>query len=356
MINLKNMGPTKFREYIKDKQIVIFGAGRALDSCLDIYFENANVLFVVDNNEKLWNTAHRFNDKLYMIFSVKELVEAYKANDKLICYINSPFYAKEIVEQLDSIPELDGLECYLSVVMRNTIEEIKPWEFTKGPQRIPKKIHYIWVGGKELPDEFKKNIDTWRKFNPDYEIVRWDESNYDFRKDWYTKNAYEMEEWGFVVNLSRLDIIYEEGGIYLDTDVEVKKNFDTLLKDNAFFNMGKTCLVNRGCGFGAYKHHEIIKDMMEPFFRMEEINNRWIKKQDHTFCHPVLRKYGFKIKNEYQNINNIALYPTEVMSPLTSEGMDNYLSDKTLSIHKENGTWKSENEQITPLKKLIKRL
>ncbi|SFI08596.1 Glycosyltransferase sugar-binding region containing DXD motif-containing protein [Pseudobutyrivibrio sp. OR37] len=346
MVTLKNMGPVAFKNYIKDKEIVIFGAGRALDSCLDIYFENENVLFVVDNNDGLWNTEHEFNGKIYMIYSLNNLIKAYKTNKNLICYIDSPFYANEVVEQLDAIPELDELECYLSIIMRNTFEEIKPWEFTKGPQLIPKKIHYIWVGGKELPGEFKKNIESWRKYNPDYEIIRWDESNYDFCKDEYTKLAFTSRAWGFVPNLARLDIINKYGGIYLDTDVEAIANFDILLKDKSFFNMGSGEMVSRGCGFGSISNADIIQEMIDYIcVSIRDTGGEFKKTQDHTFSHPVLKKYGFEIINQYQKKDEIVLYPREVMSPLTIEGMPNMITEKTVSLHKEVGSWKLVEEK-----------
>ncbi len=354
MINLKNMGPTAFKRYIKDKQIVIFGAGRALDSCLDIYFENENVLFVVDNNEKLWNIKHVFNNKEYTIFPVKELIKAYKENNNLICFINSPFYANEIVEQLDGINELSGLECYLSIVMRNTIEKIKPWNFTNGPQLIPKKIHYIWVGGNELPDEFKENIESWRKYNPDYEIIRWDESKLNIEDCEYVKQAYKKKEWAFVSNYMRLKIIYENGGVYLDTDVEAVANFDVLLQDEAFFNMGCADRINNGCGFGSIPGNKTILKMIEKYnsIKIDKSDSYSSKVQGHIILNSILRKKGFHIQNQYEkNTSGEVVYPNEVMSPLK-----NMYTKKTISIHKESGTWKSELEHNSKLIVLEKRL
>ena len=93
---------------------------------------------------------------------------------------------------------------------------------------IPKKIHYCWFGGNPMPEKDKKCIESWKRYCPDYEIIRWDESNYDVSKNRYMKEAYEEKKWGFVPDYARLDIIYNEGGIYLDTDVELVKNLDDL--------------------------------------------------------------------------------------------------------------------------------
>lgn len=232
------------------------------------------------------------------------------------------------------------------------------FEFTVGEQRIPKKIHYIWLGGKELPREFKENIDTWKKYNPDYEVIEWNEDNYDFWKNEYAREAIEARSYGFASNYARLDIIYNEGGIYLDTDVKAIKSFDCLLNDRAFFNMGCADRVNNGCGFGAAAGCDILKDLIDEYNGKHFLlpNGKPGKKQGHTFLHPAIKKYGFKIINQYQKVNDIVLYPAEVMSPKTIEGMPDFYSDRTVSVHFESGTWKNDEEKgsVTRLETLIK--
>ena len=111
--------------------------------------------------------------------------------------------------------------------------------------------------------------------------------------------------------------------------------------------MGCSDRVNNGCGFGAVKDCSIVRDIMKEYEQSHFItqSGKMIKKQGHVYLHQVLKKYGFRIINQYQNINEIALYPSEVMSPLTIEGMKDMFSDKTLSIHKEDGSWKSEEQK-----------
>ena len=88
---------------------------------------------------------------------------------------------------------------------------------------IPKKIHYFWIGGNPKPESVLYCIDSWKKYCPDYEIIEWNESNYDFTKNEYMRQAYEAKKWAFVTDYARLDVIYKYGGIYLDTDVELIK-------------------------------------------------------------------------------------------------------------------------------------
>lgn len=362
MLKLSNMGPNEFRNYSKDKKIYIYGAGRALESCLDLYFNDKQISGVVDSNENKKGQTVKYGEYLTYIINKNELVHRIAADDKkknILIMISSPIYAADIVEELDELPELDGIECFLQILVRNTKEDYPDFEFTKSEQKIPKKIHYIWVGGKPLPYEFEKNIESWKKYNSDYEIIRWDETNYDMSVNKYTMQAYESGAWGFVVNYMRLDILYKYGGIYLDTDVEAISNFDKLLNDDMFMCMGCGDRVNNGCGFGTIAGHKLINSIMNEFENAEFVENGIpLKKPCHTFLHPALRDYGFNIENKYQKINGAVLYPAEVMSPLRIAGIEDWITDKTVSLHKESATWKNDKEKAAGEKiaGLIKRI
>ncbi|WP_196809871.1 glycosyltransferase family 32 protein [Butyrivibrio sp. MB2005] len=362
MLRIIKSGPCEFIRFSKNKDIYVFGAGRALDGCIDVYFEERNIERIIDNNEKLWGKSIKHNGKSVPICGINEFVTDF-VNKKVpiqscILFVSSTFYAVQIVEQLDQIKELDGVYCYVRAIGRSINEFYDDFEFSCGSQLIPKKIHYIWIGGKKLPYEYEKNIYTWKCFNPDYEIIKWDEHNYDFKKDRYTREAYDSCSWGFVPNLARLDIVCSEGGIYLDTDVEVVSNFDKLLHDNSFFCMGSADNINQGCGFGGVKDSEIIHQMVEAF--KKEIfyhDGKPEKKPCHTFIHPILKRNGFKIENRYQNINGNVIYPTEVMSPLMIDGICDNVSGNTVSIHHSEGSWRSviEKQEQGRITELVSR-
>lgn len=86
---------------------------------------------------------------------------------------------------------------------------------------IPKKIHYVWVGGKEKPKNIRKCMKSWKKHLKDYEIIEWNENNFDINSHPFVKAAYNAKKWAFVSDYIRAYVIYNEGGIYLDTDVIV---------------------------------------------------------------------------------------------------------------------------------------
>ena len=100
---------------------------------------------------------------------------------------------------------------------------------------IPKKIHYCWFGRGEKPKLAKKCIESWKKYCPDYEIVEWNEDNFDIHMNGYTKMCYEQKKYAFLTDYIRLLVVAEHGGIYFDTDVEVVHTIDDLLKYDAFY-------------------------------------------------------------------------------------------------------------------------
>lgn len=128
---------------------------------------------------------------------------------------------------------------------------------------IPKKIHYCWFGGNPKPEIIEKCISSWRKHCPDWEIIEWNEQNYDVGKFAYMSEAYDAKQWAFVSDVARLDIIYNHGGIYLDTDVELLSPINFWLQYSAFFFWETELNINSGMGFGARKNHPAVKAMLE---------------------------------------------------------------------------------------------
>lgn len=213
---------------------------------------------------------------------------------------------------------------------------------------IPKIIHYCWVGNAPKPKSVLYCIESWKKFCPDYEIREWNESNYDFSKNLYMKQAYEAKKWGFVPDYARLDIVYEHGGIYLDTDVELIKGFDEMLKLHAFMGFENTgdgeYFVNCGHGFGAEPHHEIIgaaRDLYEhiPFINDDKTYN--LLPSPH-YTTQVLRKYGLVQENRDQKLSDMMIYASDVLCPKNFRTGNIQKTDRTISIHHFTASWMDE--------------
>ena len=130
---------------------------------------------------------------------------------------------------------------------------------------IPKVIHYCWFGKGEMPKLAKKCIKSWKKYCPDYEIICHNEDNFDCFQNRYMSEAYQAKKWAFVSDYARLKIIYDNGGIYLDTDVEIIKPIDDLLRNKGFMGFDEKGIVATGLGFGAEKGNEIIGEFLKDY-------------------------------------------------------------------------------------------
>lgn len=134
---------------------------------------------------------------------------------------------------------------------------------------IPKTIHFCWFGCNPKPELICKCIESWSKFCPDYEIIEWNEYNFDIHINKYVEEAYKNKKWAFVSDFARLWIIYNYGGIYLDTDVLLKNNIDDLRNYDCWLASDDVKYINTGLGFGAVKGHKLIEKIMMEYYKYE---------------------------------------------------------------------------------------
>ncbi len=213
---------------------------------------------------------------------------------------------------------------------------------------IPKIIHYCWVGGNPKPQSVLYCIESWRRFCPDYEIREWNETNYDFTKNEYMRQAHEAKKWGFVPDYARLDIIYRCGGIYFDTDVELVRPIDDLLDNACFFGFENTgeneWFVNCGHGFGAVAGNETVKAARDMYDKLSFINDDGtpnVLASPH-YTTQVLRQVGLVQENRDQKLGDVQIYASDVLCP------KNFLTGKinktsrTVSIHHFTASWVDE--------------
>lgn len=209
-----------------------------------------------------------------------------------------------------------------------------------------KKIHYCWFGGGDLPDSVQKCIESWKKYCKDYEIIRWDETNYDYTKNQYMLEAYQAKKYGFVSDYARLDIVYHHGGIYFDTDVEVIKPLDELLCNSAFMGFENNYIA-LGLGFGAERGIKELKEMMKQYEKLIFINSDGSLnlKPITKYTTEYLETQGLVANGSRQRVGNIEIYPMEYFCPkniLTSECK---ITSKTYSIHHYDASWWGEEEK-----------
>ena len=211
---------------------------------------------------------------------------------------------------------------------------------------IPKIIHYCWFGGGEMPELAEKCIASWHEFMPDWEYRLWNEDNFDVNQLPYTKEAYEARKFAFVSDYVRLWALYNEGGLYLDTDVKAFKLFDDLLGLTAF------------AGFEGSKHIPIGTCVMA-----SEANGLWVKEQlenyqDRHFILPdgtldlttnvqfisaKMCEQGFVQNGKEQDYKDLHVFPIEYFCPRQTTG-EYFRTENTYCDHLGLGSWAESNE------------
>lgn len=213
---------------------------------------------------------------------------------------------------------------------------------------IPKTIHYCWVGGNPLPESAKKCIQSWKKYCPDYEIIEWNESNYDFTKIPYMKEAYEAKKWGFVPDYARLDIIYTHGGIYLDTDVEIVKSFDPLLELQGFAGFQDENYVALGLGFGAEAGNPVIKCLMgsyEGLSFLKADGSPDVTPSPQINTDTLVNCFGLTPNGTYQELKGFTFFPPEYFCPKSFTDGVVRKTKNTYSIHHFDASWFSDEKK-----------
>ena len=216
---------------------------------------------------------------------------------------------------------------------------------------IPKKIHYCWFGDGEKPELVQKCIASWKRHCPDCEIIEWNTSNYDVTKNTYMNEAFQAGRWSFVSDYARLDILYEHGGVYLDTDVELIRPIDELLNGNGFIGFeipvdaGYT--VNTGQGFGAKPHDEVIGAMLNAYDSLRFIHEDGTQNLQPCpyYNTKALVDMGLQLNNSMQQIADITVYPTEYFCPVNWKSKKCMITKNTFSIHHFNASWLTDKEK-----------
>ncbi|MCQ2796285.1 MAG: glycosyl transferase [Bacilli bacterium] len=226
--------------------------------------------------------------------------------------------------------------------------------------KIPKIIHYCWFGHNPLPSTAVKCIESWKKNMPGYEIKRWDESNYDVNKVPYMKEAYEAKKYAFVSDYARIDILYQHGGIYFDTDVEVIRSFDDLLDKGAFSGLesgtikgfiksqkkhNKSSFAHSRIGFclaiGAYKGFPFFKKILDVYqnLHFKKENGKLDTTNNNQIFARYLRFESVVRINKLALCDGMYIYPKEYFCPLGYVSRRLKITHNTRSIHWYEASW-----------------
>lgn len=216
---------------------------------------------------------------------------------------------------------------------------------------IPKVIHYCWFGGNPLPKSALACINSWKKYFPDYEIKEWNETNFDVHCNKYCSEAYDAKKYAFVSDFARFKILYDEGGVYFDTDVEVIKSFAPILENGAFMGCEtqsvytNSVAVAPGLGLAINPGLGLVKEILDDYEASSFL------KEDGSFdlttivqrTTSILKKHGLAEMRGIQQVEGITIYPSEYFCPKDKDTLKLNLTENSYSIHHYDATWYSKD-------------
>ena len=326
------------------KKIVVYGAGVIGKVTLPAWIEERQleeeVLFVTDADSRKWGGSLQMGNRQCGICSPERLKET---KEKFVILITASRYST-ILQYLDRMEELAETDVYIFPLMLTrecrAFEKQTTQKSSEAPV-IPKTIHYCWFGRGKLSEEMERCRENWRKFCPDYQIIQWNEDNYDLEKYLYTRQAYHHKKWGFIPDVARLEILYENGGIYLDTDVELIRSLDELLYQPGFVGVEKWGVINVGGGCGVMPHHPMIRKLLE--YRLKfpfewEDGSLNLESSGSYESKPFL-DCGFKPDNTIQNVGGMTVYTSDFFHPFDYVSRELCVTENTYGIHHFTASW-----------------
>lgn len=348
------------------KNIYCFGAGRMFEDFVKEFSKYPlidSIKAIVDNSpDRVSASLKTVQGVGIPIISFEEMVKRIEVDEKIL--ITTAAY-EEIIKQIAETKELDAVCYYIYPVLR-----IEQYDYDRLKRRlpsklssletiqIPKAIHYCWFGGKEIPSQYREWMESWKKCCPDYEIIEWNESNYDVHKCKYTSQAYNMKQWAFVSDYARIDIVNQFGGIYLDVDVELKKNIDEMLRNEAFCGFESDEYVNFGLGFGAKKNNPVLGEIKEYYDNTDFIRDDGTLNRINC---PVIQteimcRHGLKRNGEFQVVKGMSVYPSRILCGMSPHSFRVERNLKhTYAIHHFEGSWMEDKSEKKALIAAMKK-
>ena len=209
---------------------------------------------------------------------------------------------------------------------------------------IPHKIHYCWFGGKPKPKMAEKCIASWKKYCPGWEIIEWNESNFDVNMNGYTQMCLEQKKYAFLSDYVRLLVVAEQGGVYFDTDVELLRPINDLMEQEAFFGFETPEYVASGLGFGSVAHGTVIEA------RLREYNTLLDGTKGVQMCPKLntsaLEKLGLRRDGSMQVVAGAQILPIEYMNPYESSTGRLNKTKNTYSVHWYSASWMSPAKRL----------
>ena len=347
---------------------------------IESYFEKLKTKDIIcwGNGKHYRNITYPFLQKSGLIKNLKGFADASDKEkitqmdrDKTVILIAVTGY-DEILGQLKADERLSGFEAVPSIYLEALYEDMLLLSVKKPPLNyrkedkpvIPKLIHAIWFSGDPMPELYLKCLESWRKYAPDYEIKIWNMETYKPDGCLFFEQAIEHKNWAFASDYARADLLYRYGGIYMDLDVEMLRPIDDLLYNDAYMSFESLDRIECGSGMGSKPGHPIIKEICESYEKRPYLkeDGTW----DNSTCPvrytQVIEKHGLKKDGGFQFVEDITVYPFEVLTGKSFDTGIIYSSDLSYTVHHHNGSWipdpahKAMNERYNKIQRFLESL
>lgn len=351
MVQIVNASEEEFIHYIdcNKSNLYVWGTGVMLQICfynmlLTHHLQKNVVSFTESDQYKVGKFLYWGDDKIPIV-DFQMMIEKISGDKNAFIVIACSYYY-EILCKLDKEKDLNNVKCLLLPMLYLENKKKDQISLESPKKLIPKKIHYCWFGGNPLPEKNLKCIESWKKQCPDYEIIRWDETNTDICMSAWVKRAYTDRQWAYVSDYVRAWVLYQYGGYYFDTDVELIKNLDDLSGMTSFGCFEKWPVINTGGGCGSVPSFWLWKEIMD--LKNEIINSSadgvLPAASGYYDTLPLIKK-GMKVNGRLQTIQGFTCLPFEYFQPVDYISRRKEMTSNTYGIHYFNWSWADNTMQ-----------
>lgn len=213
---------------------------------------------------------------------------------------------------------------------------------------MKKIIHYCWFGGNPKPKKFEYYKKTWQRYLPDFEIMEWNEKNFDIHCNKFVEEAYKNKKWAFVSDVARVYALYNYGGLYMDTDVEIINNVDFLFENEISIGRESNNFLSTAMIYVNDKHNKYIKQILDFYNDLEFDEENVFRYANPKIFTKCFQKIGLKNNSDTQELKDgVKVYAKDVLDPKSYDGKDNNFTNNTCAIHHFDATWTPKEEKIS---------
>lgn len=210
-------------------------------------------------------------------------------------------------------------------------------------KKIPKIIHYVWVGGNQKNEMALHCIESWKKFCPEYKIMEWNEKTFDVENNHQVKKALENKNYAYASDIIRVYALKEYGGIYLDTDVELIKNIEEFLDQKLFLSYESKYWFGSAV-VGTIKDHPAINLIWERYNNDDDINFNTNALTVHAYTSSLKFLYDFKPNGKTEQHEMFKALSSDYFYPIDYMTLKKNFTNNTYGIHYYKGSWHTKKQ------------